>query len=350
VIALVQRVSAASVAVGGRVVGEIGAGILALVCAERGDDESSADRLVERILSFRMFPDAAGKMNFSVRDSGGGLLLVSQFTLAADTRGGNRRASLRGRPRPGARTLRSRGGAGPCAASGGCDRRVRRTDAGGTRERRAGDILAAGRSSRGTVLSEATGRLRMGVGGRIAGMLLRLIGWRAVFVPPARPRSVIIVYPHTSAGTSSSAFSGGRRSGHTFAAKDTLFRGPFGAWLQRVGGIPVNRREATGLVGQLTGEFARRPEFHLVFTPEGTRARSDCWKTGFYRLARAAQVPLGLAFIDYGRREVGVGAWLDLTGDQETDLDRIRAFYAGKRGRRNELAGPIRFPAREEPH
>jgi len=88
VIALVQRVSAASVAVGGRVVGEIGAGILALVCAERGDDESSADRLVERILSFRMFPDAAGKMNFSVRDSGGGLLLVSQFTLAADTRSG----------------------------------------------------------------------------------------------------------------------------------------------------------------------------------------------------------------------------------------------------------------------
>lgn len=89
-IALVQRVSAASVAVGGRVVGEIGAGILALVCAERGDDESSADRLVERILSFRMFPDAAGKMNFSVRDSGGGLLLVPQFTLAADTRSGNR--------------------------------------------------------------------------------------------------------------------------------------------------------------------------------------------------------------------------------------------------------------------
>jgi 1-acyl-sn-glycerol-3-phosphate acyltransferase len=192
----------------------------------------------------------------------------------------------------------------------------------------------------------------MGVGGRIAGMLLRLIGWRTVFVPPARPRSVIIVYPHTSNWDFVVGLLGRSAIGLRchFAAKDTLFRGPFGAWLQRVGGIPVNRREATGLVGQLTGEFARRPEFHLVFTPEGTRARTDCWKTGFYRLARAAQVPLGLAFIDYGRREVGVGAWLDLTGDQETDLDRIRAFYAGKRGRRNELAGPIRFPAREEPH
>lgn len=89
-IALLQRVSEARVRVDGRVVGDIGAGVLALVCAERGDDEASADRLVDRILSFRMFADGAGKMNLSVRDTGGGLLLVSQFTLAADTRSGNR--------------------------------------------------------------------------------------------------------------------------------------------------------------------------------------------------------------------------------------------------------------------
>jgi 1-acyl-sn-glycerol-3-phosphate acyltransferase len=186
----------------------------------------------------------------------------------------------------------------------------------------------------------------MGVGGRVAGALLRLIGWRTVFVPPPRSKSVIIVYPHTSnwdfvVGLLGRAAIGLRCH---FAAKDTLFRGPFGAWLQRVGGIPVNRREPTGFVGQLTAEFARRTEFHLVFTPEGTRAKTEYWKTGFYRLARAAQVPVGLAFIDYARREVGVGAWLDLTGDQEADLARIRAFYAGKRGCRHELAGPIRFP------
>ena len=89
-IALLQRVTAASVVVEGRVVGEIGAGALALVCAERGDDEPSARRLVERILSFRMFGDEAGRMNLSVRDLGGGLLIVPQFTLAADTRSGNR--------------------------------------------------------------------------------------------------------------------------------------------------------------------------------------------------------------------------------------------------------------------
>ena len=89
-IALVQRVSEARVTVGGRTVGEIGAGVLALVCAERGDTEAGAKRLVERILSFRLFEDAGGKMNLSLADTGGGLLLVPQFTLAADTRGGNR--------------------------------------------------------------------------------------------------------------------------------------------------------------------------------------------------------------------------------------------------------------------
>lgn len=89
-IALLQRVTEARVTVDERVVGEIGAGVLALVCAERSDDEGSASRLVERILSFRMFPDAAGKMNLSVADVGGGVLLVPQFTLAADTRSGNR--------------------------------------------------------------------------------------------------------------------------------------------------------------------------------------------------------------------------------------------------------------------
>ena len=89
-IALLQRVAEARVTVAGRTVGEIGPGVLALVCAERGDAEASAKRLVERILSFRLFEDAGGKMNLSLADTGGGLLLVPQFTLAADTRSGNR--------------------------------------------------------------------------------------------------------------------------------------------------------------------------------------------------------------------------------------------------------------------
>ena len=89
-IALIQRVTRADVSVGGVQVGAIGRGLLVFVCAEPLDSEASADRLVAKLLKLRIFSDEAGKMNRSVVDVGGGLLIVSQFTLAADTSGGNR--------------------------------------------------------------------------------------------------------------------------------------------------------------------------------------------------------------------------------------------------------------------
>jgi D-tyrosyl-tRNA(Tyr) deacylase len=90
VIALLQRVAAARVEIDGQVVGAIDAGLLALVCAEPADTPATASKLVDKVLKLRVFADEAGKMNRSVVDVGGGLLVVSQFTLAADTRGGNR--------------------------------------------------------------------------------------------------------------------------------------------------------------------------------------------------------------------------------------------------------------------
>jgi D-tyrosyl-tRNA(Tyr) deacylase len=89
-IALIQRVSEAEVRVDARSVGAIGRGILALIGIERGDDVATGERLLERVLGYRIFEDAAGRMNLSLRDIGGGLLLVPQFTLAADTRKGTR--------------------------------------------------------------------------------------------------------------------------------------------------------------------------------------------------------------------------------------------------------------------
>ena len=89
-IALIQRVSEARVLVGGAATGAIGAGILALIGVEKGDGEHEARRLLERVLDYRIFPDAEGKMNRSLADVSGGLLLVPQFTLAADTRKGTR--------------------------------------------------------------------------------------------------------------------------------------------------------------------------------------------------------------------------------------------------------------------
>ena len=87
---VIQRVKSARVEVDGRITGQIEQGLLVLVCAEKGDTEAEADKLLAKMLKLRIFSDEAGKMNKSVQDVGGGLLVVSQFTLAADTKGGNR--------------------------------------------------------------------------------------------------------------------------------------------------------------------------------------------------------------------------------------------------------------------
>ncbi|WP_295522319.1 D-aminoacyl-tRNA deacylase [Limnohabitans sp. Rim8] len=89
-IAVLQRVSEASVRVGGEVIGQIGTGLLVLLCAEKGDTEAVADKMLAKMLKLRIFSDEAGKMNLSVQDVAGGLLVVSQFTLAADVSSGTR--------------------------------------------------------------------------------------------------------------------------------------------------------------------------------------------------------------------------------------------------------------------
>lgn len=99
-IGLVQRVSQATVTVDGHIVGAIGRGILVFVSVERDDDEAKANRLLERLLGYRVFADADGKMNLSVKDIGGGLLLVPQFTLAADTQKGMRASFTPAAPPP----------------------------------------------------------------------------------------------------------------------------------------------------------------------------------------------------------------------------------------------------------
>ncbi|MCZ7563913.1 MAG: 1-acyl-sn-glycerol-3-phosphate acyltransferase [Burkholderiales bacterium] len=193
--------------------------------------------------------------------------------------------------------------------------------------------------------------LRFGMGARLARAVLRVAGWRTVFEPPPAAKTVIVVYPHTSNWDFVFGFLARAALGLRchFVAKASLFRGPLGAWLRRVGGIPVDRSAPTGFVEQVAMHFERADEFHLVFTPEGTRARTAHWKTGFYRVARAVKAPVGLAFIDYGRREVGVAEWIGLSGDSQRDLERMRRVYAGKVGRHPALQSPIRFaPPSEE--
>lgn len=104
-IGLIQRVSHARVCVGDETVGEIGAGLLVLLGVEQGDDTAKADKLLDKILNYRVFSDENGKMNLNVQQAGGALLVVSQFTLAADTKSGTRASFSRGAPPDLARDL-----------------------------------------------------------------------------------------------------------------------------------------------------------------------------------------------------------------------------------------------------
>jgi 1-acyl-sn-glycerol-3-phosphate acyltransferase len=189
-----------------------------------------------------------------------------------------------------------------------------------------------------------------GFAAALGALLLRVAGWKAVLAQPVPERCVVIFYPHTSNWDTAIGLCFKFMTGLTirFAGKDTLFKVPLlGPMLVRWGGVPVNRRERTGFIGQMTAEFRRNEAFRLAIAPEGTRGRREEWRSGFYHLARAADVPLALGFIDYPRRELGVGGYVDLTGDPARDMARIRAFYAGKRGRHPALQGPIRL--RDEP-
>ena len=179
----------------------------------------------------------------------------------------------------------------------------------------------------------------------LATRILALLGWRVDFVPPPGPKGIIVVYPHTSNWDFPIGYLTKMVMGLplSFVGKDTLFRWPVGGLLRRMGGIPANRRERTGLIGQLVEEFRRRDWMWLAIAPEGTRSHVPHWKSGFYRLALEAGVPVGLAFIDYRTRTVGLREYVRLTGDREADMERIRAAYAGKVGYHPERAGEVRL-------
>jgi 1-acyl-sn-glycerol-3-phosphate acyltransferase len=182
-------------------------------------------------------------------------------------------------------------------------------------------------------------------GQRLARGLLGLCGWRVDIRWPPVSKAVVVVYPHTSNWDFVVGILGRAAAGLplNWMAKDTLFRWPFGAFFRKLGGIPVNRREHKGAVAQMQADFARRPYLWLVIAPEGTRGFVPHWKSGFYRLACAAGVPLGLGYLDYGRRIVGIADWISLSGDEERDLTRLRAFYADKKALKPAQAGAIRF-------
>jgi len=177
----------------------------------------------------------------------------------------------------------------------------------------------------------------------IARAALRLGGWRIAGAPPDEPRYVLIAFPHTSnwdfIWVLAFAWATGVRI--SWMGKEEMFRWPFGGLMRRLGGIAVRRSARANQVEQLVARFRDAGRLTLVVPAEGTRGWVSRWKSGFYHIARAADVPVVLGFLDYGRKLGGFGPAVRLTGDVRRDMDVMRAFYAPMRGKYHASTGTI---------
>lgn len=183
----------------------------------------------------------------------------------------------------------------------------------------------------------------------IADHLLKLIGWHVEGPLPAVEKFILIVAPHTSnwdvpvgylCGHSLELLSRWR---YGFMAKASVFKEPLGTLMRWLGGIPINRSAASNVVEQMVEVFQRYERLMLVITPEGTRKRTEYWKSGFYRIARGAGVPIVPALMDYKLKLARLGAAMWPTGHEETDLNFFREFYAGATGKIPGQFGAIQF-------
>ena len=153
-------------------------------------------------------------------------------------------------------------------------------------------------------------------------------------IEPIPAKCVVIAYPHTTNWDFPAMLSVAEASNLPvkWLGKKQLFRGPMGPFMRALGGVSVQRSSSQGLVAGLAEEFANREQFALVIPAEGTRSEVEYWKSGFYRIALAAKVPILCSFVDGTTNTGGFGIVLMPTGDVVADMNRVRAFYAGKTG------------------
>jgi 1-acyl-sn-glycerol-3-phosphate acyltransferase len=173
---------------------------------------------------------------------------------------------------------------------------------------------------------------------RLALFLMWIFRWRIEGKLPDTPKFVLIAAPHTSNWDLpvmlSLAFA--FRTRLFWMGKDTLFRRPFGAIMRWLGGIPIDRSKSHNVVEQSAEHFRKAESLVMVVPPEGTRQKVRYWKTGFYRIAESAGVPIALGFLDYRRKVGGFGPTVVPTGGIEADMETIQAFYANITGKHSD--------------
>lgn len=160
---------------------------------------------------------------------------------------------------------------------------------------------------------------------------LRKAGWRYVTTVPEPPKSVICVAPHTSNWDFilGKLYYWAEERDASFLMKKSWFFFPVGNILRSMGGVPVDRSRNTSVTRQVVDMFNSRERFHIAITPEGTRKKVKKWKMGFYHIAMQANVPIQLAYIDYGKKELGITGIFYPTGDEKADLKEIQSFFKG---------------------
>ena len=179
---------------------------------------------------------------------------------------------------------------------------------------------------------------------RLLGRFVRfLTGWTVEGEKPDATHYVMIAAPHTSNWDLfyllSLAWSKGVPV--SWLGKHQLFRWPVAGILKALGGVPVRRDRRNDLVAQVAELFAERNELVVVVAPEGTRRRVEFWKSGFYRIAAAADVPIYFGYLDFAQRVGGFGNSIKPTGEVREDMDVIRDFYSDKLGKHPEWFGPV---------
>ena len=190
-------------------------------------------------------------------------------------------------------------------------------------------------------------------GSRVARAVLWLMrGWKIETTSDVPDRTVMLAVPHTTNVDGLLLVLLTRSVGldSSWMVKDVWLKPPLGWLIKRVGAIPVNRSKATGMVGQMVARFQDSERFQLMVPPEGTRGLTEEWKSGFYRIALEAGVPVTPTYLDYRRRRGGFLEPIDLTGDPVVDMDAIRAAYpkAKEMAKHPDKFGPIRLGAERD--
>lgn len=166
-------------------------------------------------------------------------------------------------------------------------------------------------------------------------IILRVARWGFADPAPRHAKYVAVFAPHTSNWDLPIAlfYALALRVNVVWLGKDSLFRFPFYSFFSWFGGMPVDRGRSQNVVAQVVATYNSREQFVAGIAPEGTRKKVGTWKTGFYHIACGAGVPIALAFIDYKKKIAGFGPVLEPSGNLETDMQTIRAFYSGVTGK-----------------